>query len=58
MFDHLHEHYVKITYSDLIENKATKIKEWDLDTPIQILCKQIEEGDKFTKVAGTTAQDK
>ena len=56
--DHLHEYYGKITDNDLVANKDNMTKEWDLDTPIQTLHKKTEEGDKFSKIAGETMQDK
>ena len=39
VFVHLHEYYSKITFSDLLENKANMTKEYDSETPIQMFYK-------------------
>ena len=57
-FNHLYRHYGKITDADLLANKEAMNKSWDPDTPIQLVCKQIEDGVKFAKLAGVTTQDK
>lgn len=54
-FNYLCRHYGKITDADLLANKEAMNKSWDPNIPIQLMCKQIEDGVKFAKLAGVTA---
>ena len=54
IFNHLFKNYVKTTDADLLSNKESIGKYWDLNTPIQIIYKQIEDGVKFAALAGLT----
>ena len=57
-FFHLCKSYGKVTDSDLLSNKEAMSKQWDPDTPTQTICKQVEDGVKFTKLVGMITQDK
>ena len=58
IFNHLFKNYVKTTDADLLSNKESIGKYWDLNTPIQIIYKQIEDGVKFAALAGLTTHGK
>ena len=58
MFKHLNKHYGKIMDAHLLANKTNMSKQWDQDTPTQIICKQIDEGVKFASLVGVHIPDK
>ena len=58
IFKHLNKYYGKITDADLLANKTNMSKQWDPDTPVQIICKQIDEGVKFSSLVGVSIPDK
>ena len=43
-FNHLLDNYGKITDNDLLSNKEEIKQQWDSETPIEILCEQIDDG--------------
>ena len=58
IFKHMCKCYGKVTDADLLASKETMSKQWDPDTPIQTIYKQIEDGVKFAKLAEVTTQHK
>ena len=55
---HLCKRYVKATDADSLSDKETMSNHWDPDTPIDIICKKIEDRVKFATFAGLATQDK
>ena len=48
-FKHLCRRCGNVTDDDFLANKETMIKHWDPVTPIEPICKQVEDGAKFSK---------
>jgi len=58
IFQHLYKSYGKITDNDILDNMESMKAQWDPDTPIEMLYKQIEDGTEYASLAGITIPNK